>query len=199
MGPPRAATARAREGLGRLALRVLLALLGFALVWVMDDRWVAARREAAATFEWPTILWLELVGAGVLAGLAFGLAASIPSRFGGYRWGRVLALGVPAIVIVLLGMVSLATLTALNDLPGPLRDAVSGLVGLYGPFLQPAAAIVVGIALASGLAEPRPSPPPGGFQVRPPPPPPVVTAANGVIGPPRPKPDAPPTTGGIPG
>jgi hypothetical protein len=164
---------RSRDTEGRLVLRVLLVIAGFLLVWVMESRWHAAREQYARAFEWPMLEWLLLLGSGVLAGLAFGLACCLPTRFGGYRPGRVLAMGIPSLGVLAVGIVFLADLSAVNDLPRPLGEVVFRLVGAGGPFFQPVAAIVLGIALASGFAEPRPrtaatgfggTSPPAGFE-----------------------------------
>lgn len=171
-----------------MVLRVLLVVVGFLLVWLMEGRWQAAREQYAREFEWPMLQWLLLLGSGGLAGLAFGLACCLPTRFGGYRPGRVLAVGIPSLVIVALGIVFLADLGAVNELPRPLGVVVFRLVGAGGPFFQPVAAILLGVALASGFAEPRTRPAARGFVG------PSSPAGFERVGPPGPVP-APPAQG----
>jgi hypothetical protein len=124
---------------------VVLALF---LLWLMDRRLLAAREEFAATFEPPTGSWLLFVLLGVLAGVAFGLALTWPTRYGGYRLGRVAVVGALPLVTVVLGTVFVLDI---SGIPAFLLE----FTFVYAGGFQSVAAVMLGAALGSGFAEPK--------------------------------------------
>jgi hypothetical protein len=135
-----------------------LVALAFVLVWFMDLRWEAARFQYAETFRWPMATWLGFLGVGLLAGLALGFALFLPPRLGRYRWGRVVVLGVVPSLLVVLGLALLPNLDQVFAPPhdDPIEGALTRLVDFFGGTFQALSAILVGVAVASGFAEPRP-------------------------------------------
>ena len=59
-------------------VRTALALLAFWALWFAQDRYSTFRVHAGATFSYENSLWLLSVGATIVAGLLFGLAAWLP-------------------------------------------------------------------------------------------------------------------------
>ncbi len=62
----------------RYVVRTALVLLALWALWFADDRYSAFRFHAGATFSFDSSLWLLSVGATIVAGLLFGLAAWLP-------------------------------------------------------------------------------------------------------------------------
>jgi len=127
-------------------LRLILVVGALALLWLAQHRYEVWQERYSSEFKPNVELWLEWVGLAVLSGLAFGLAAWLPSGRLSYRWGRVLLLG----VFPLLALVHFALFLQYGqDLPSFLGDYVWFYMSL-GP--QFALAVMLGVAIAAGFA-----------------------------------------------
>jgi len=129
----------------RWVLRLILVVGALALLWLAQRRYEVWQERFASEFKPNVELWLQWVGLAVLSGIAFGLAAWLPSGRLSYRLGRVLILG----VLPLLALVHFALFLQYNqDLPSFLRDHVWFYMSL-GP--QFALAVMLGVAIAAGF------------------------------------------------
>jgi hypothetical protein len=151
--PPEPSSLRKQDLLW--VLRLILVVAALALLWLAQHRLDTWQMRYSSDFKSHLDLWLEWVGLAVSSGLAFGLAAWLPEGRFSYRWTRVLLLGV--VPFALLGHVALLFEFLLNrrsELPGLLNHMYFYFA--IGP--QFALAIMLGVAVASGLA-PKESPP----------------------------------------
>ena len=125
-------------------LRLILVVGALALLWLAQRRYEVWQERFSSDFKSHLDLWLEWVGLAALSGLAFGVAAWLPSGLS-YRLGRVLLLG----VLPLLALVHFALfLQYPEDLPSFLNRAYFYMN--LGP--QFALALMLGVAIAAGFA-----------------------------------------------
>jgi hypothetical protein len=130
----------------RWVLRLILVVGAMALLWLAQHRLDTWQVRYSSEFKPHVELSLEWVGLAVLSGLAFGLAAWLPSGRLSYRWGRVLLLG----VLPLLAQVHVTLfLQFRQDLPSFFGHYVWFYMNL-GP--QFALAVMLGVAIAAGFA-----------------------------------------------
>ncbi|MGH2712190.1 MAG: hypothetical protein ACRDH9_13445 [Actinomycetota bacterium] len=136
---------QSRQG-RRLLVRLSIALGAVAFLSLMNRALTAAVVEYSRTASIPPLLVTAYVAFGMLAGLAFGMAAMLPHRIPTIHWRRALTLAVfPAILLAL----NLLAFTS----PGVLPKWVIELDFLFGLQGATAGAILVGVAFASALAE----------------------------------------------
>lgn len=130
----------------RLLVRFSLSLVAFAFVSLMNRALGAAVEEYSATFRVPGGLIAAYVVFGMLAGVAFGVAAVLPRRIPVLHWRRALVLGVlPAVMVAL----NILVFTSPSSLPGWLRD----LDFLFGLQTATVGAVLVGVAISTAVAE----------------------------------------------
>jgi hypothetical protein len=146
------AASRDRDGPTLLLARLGLVILALILVWLAFDRLDRYQENYARTFRFAVGPVLLAAVAACAGGLAFGLAISIPSATGGYRWARVAAVGALPLALTVVYVIMFSGRGEL--LPGTIAfrltlHAEGGLVG---------SAMLLGIAIVTGLARPRPVP-----------------------------------------
>jgi hypothetical protein len=106
-------------------------------------------REAfsiAFRFSVGPVLLIALVAAA--AGLSFGLAITLPTRFGGYRWSRTAVVGVLPLVLVVVYVLMFSR--RYGWLPS---GVIFRLARAEGALVL--SGLLLGIALVAGFAEPK--------------------------------------------
>jgi hypothetical protein len=135
------------------------------LILALASLWFAERgREAFSQYSVDSYsvdrarfhlgLWAAWIGLGVLSGALLGLALWLPSRVANYRWGQVLLLGLPILLLLASATIWFLSLNSGQVPPGLYIDFY-----FLTPFSQPGPqsvlAVMLGIVLVSG---PRPQP-----------------------------------------
>jgi hypothetical protein len=136
-----------------LLIRGALAILALWLLHYAFSREIAWSTAHVAAFnKWDMGGWTYWLGMAALAGLAFGLAGSMPWPLTPirYRWSRLLLAAVAAVPI--------AWFTYVFGYLLPRDHKVGGWVAQtarwFGPDAMFGLAVLVGVAVASGLARP---------------------------------------------
>ena len=137
-----------------MVIRFVLIIVGTAVMWFMAERIEAWARAVITSLDPVAATWLTVAALGVLAGLSFGLAVVLPPRVTGYRWVRAAVLGFLPLVAVVVGVFGQDPGRA-QDLPDVLRVLTPFGGTIASQVLAAAAPVALGVALASGFAEPR--------------------------------------------
>jgi uncharacterized BrkB/YihY/UPF0761 family membrane protein len=140
---------RTRDGAALLLLRLGLVVLALVLLWAAFDRMNDYREAFSIAFRFSVgpVLLIALVAAA--AGLSFGLAITVPTRFGGYRWSRTAVVGVLPLVLVVVYVLMFSGAYAWLPNTVVLQLALPERAGLI------VSAILLGLAAATGFAEPK--------------------------------------------
>jgi hypothetical protein len=135
----------------RFSCRGVLALLALWAVHAASGRANAFRMEYATYDSMNVWKWLTWLGAAAAAGLLFGLAAWLPFRKVRYLWSRLLLAALP--------LAPLAQFWWIYVFQFGHHHVVSGVISRHVWFADPgsqtALAILVGVAIASGLTAER--------------------------------------------
>jgi hypothetical protein len=129
----------------RLAVRTILALLALWAVYSAENRQGTFAKYAARNFHMDFWLWLSWIGCAAAAGLLFGLAAWLPFTRVRYLWSRLL--------LAALAALPLADFWLGYNYPRVVHGWLvpSWSWRFFNPGPEFALAVLVGVAIASGL------------------------------------------------
>jgi hypothetical protein len=140
---------RSRDGIGPLLIRLGLVASSLGLLWLAAVQLERAFAAYAASFRYTLGPYVLVALAATTAGVAFGLSLTWPSRWGGYRWDRAVAVGIAPLVLVVCYLVVFGV--GFNALPGAVT-LVLARFGQAGLLISP---LLLGLAIAAGFGEPR--------------------------------------------
>src|SRR5688500_12302179 len=88
-----------------LVPRAVLLILSLASLWFAERGREAFSQYSVDSYSMDRAqfhlgLWAAWIGLGVLSGALLGLALWLPSRVASYRWGQVLLLGLPILLLL---------------------------------------------------------------------------------------------------
>src|SRR5688572_15895130 len=136
------------------------------LILALASLWFAERaREAfsqdSAVRGFHLGLWAAWIGLGALSGALLGLALWLPSRVRSYRWGRVLLLGLPIVLLLVA-----STIWFLSVDSGQVPPRLYFYLYFRPPFSQRGPRSVLAVMLGSVLVAGFGHQPAGGQQRR---------------------------------
>lgn len=135
-----------------MAARLILSAIALLLMLPMTGAHQTWRDSVDRNFALDLGLWITFVAYSLLVGALFCLALILPARVTGFRWVRVLAVGLPPLAVVILGLAIQAA--GLPSIGGPF-GAAARVFGALNPIAHAAAGMFLGAAAVVGLAEPK--------------------------------------------